>query len=163
MDDFDVEASRQRAGLTADGRDDHLLIRCASLAASSHNTQPWIFRTGPDSITIRPDTARRCTVVDPDDAHLFRSLGCAAENRVQAAAAQGLEARVRFDPTDDSVIINLAASAPITSTDLFDAIGTRQCTRLAFDGTPVNPDDLAHLELAGTGAAADRWEVTSPE
>jgi hypothetical protein len=38
------------------------------------------------SIVILPDLSRRCPVVDPDDHHLYVSLGCAAENILQAAA-----------------------------------------------------------------------------
>lgn len=122
------------------------------LAASSHNTQPWTFRSNARSITIRPDTERRCSVVDPDDAHLYRSLGCAAENLVQAASTQGLDATVRFDPDDDTVTIELTASDRTTPMELLDAIATRQCTRLPFDGTPVHPDHLAELERAGNCA-----------
>jgi len=65
------------------------LIRLATLAASSHNTQPWRFRIDGEVIRIVPDLTRRLPIVDPDEAHLLRSLGCAAENLVHAAAAQG--------------------------------------------------------------------------
>jgi hypothetical protein len=63
------------------------LVRCATLAPSSHNTQCWRFAIQPRSISILPDRSRRCPAVDPDDHHLFVSLGCAAENMVQAASA----------------------------------------------------------------------------
>jgi hypothetical protein len=62
------------------------LARYATLAPSSHNTQCWKFRLGEQSVSILPDFQRRCPVVDPDDHHLFVSLGCAAENLLQAAA-----------------------------------------------------------------------------
>ena len=150
-DEFDRAGARQRAGLMADGRDDQLLIRCATLAASSHNTQPWRFEIAPDAITIRPDLTRRCPVVDPDDAHLFKSLGCAAENLAQAAGAQGLAADVRFDSTHDAVVIGLQSTGSPPSANLFEAIPHRQCTRSAFDSTPVSPDDVAELEAAGAG------------
>ena len=48
------------------------LVRQATLAASSHNTQPWKFRVAEQSITILPDFTRRTPVVDPDDHHLAR-------------------------------------------------------------------------------------------
>src|SRR5882672_4177857 len=63
------------------------LVRFATLAANSHNTQPWKFSIRNDSISIAPDYVRRCPIVDPDDHHLFASLGCAAENLMHAAAA----------------------------------------------------------------------------
>src|SRR6266496_2544724 len=42
-------------------------IRLATLAANGHNTQPWRFHLGTRRIDIRPDFARRTSVVDPDD------------------------------------------------------------------------------------------------
>jgi hypothetical protein len=65
------------------------LIRYATLAPNGHNAQPWRFSTAPGLITIQPDFTRRTPVVDPDDHHLFVSLGCAAENLALASAARG--------------------------------------------------------------------------
>jgi hypothetical protein len=66
------------------------LVRYATLAPSSHNTQCWKFALEQDAITILPDFSRRCPAVDPDDHHLYVSLGCAAENLIRAARAHGL-------------------------------------------------------------------------
>lgn len=71
------------------------LVRQAILAASSHNTQPWKFRLERDAIAILPDLSRRCPAVDPDDHHLYASLGCAAENLILAAQATGLRGHLR--------------------------------------------------------------------
>ena len=54
---------------------------------------------GGQSVTILPDLSRRCPVVDPDDHHLCVSLGCAAENLVQAGLAPGLASEVHFGRT----------------------------------------------------------------
>lgn len=43
----------------------------------------------PNSIQILPDLTRRIPVVDPDNHHIFASLGCAAENLAIAAGARG--------------------------------------------------------------------------
>jgi nitroreductase len=161
--DFDLAATQQRAARTTGVRDDRELIRCATLAASSHNSQPWRFRLAPDAITILPDPTRRCSVVDPDDAHLFKSLGCAAENLVQAAAAQGFDAEVRFDAEHDAVAVGLMPSTAKSSTEWFEAISTRQSTRLPFDGTPVSTEDLDKLELAGHGPGVRIVMITDPE
>jgi hypothetical protein len=56
------------------------LIRLATLAPSSHNTQCWKFSVEDKAITILPNLSQRCPAVDPDDHHLFVSLGCAVEN-----------------------------------------------------------------------------------
>lgn len=58
------------------------LVRYATLAPSSHNTQCWKFALDDKGVTILPDVSRRCPAVDPDDHHLFVSLGCAAENLI---------------------------------------------------------------------------------
>jgi hypothetical protein len=159
-DDFDRMATQQRSALGGDRRDDRQLIRCAALAASSHNTQPWTFHVAPAAITIVPDLSRRCSVVDPDDAHLFKSLGCAAENLVLAAAAQGLASDVRFDDARNAVVVELEPSPSAVANELFETIGARQCTRTAFDGTPVGPDETAALEAAGTGQEVRTVAIT---
>jgi hypothetical protein len=79
------------------------LVRCATLAPSSHNTQCWYFKVEEGAITILADLSRRCPAVDPDDHHLFVSLGCATENLVQAALAHGLNANASFDASQGAI------------------------------------------------------------
>jgi hypothetical protein len=136
------------------------LVRYATLAASSHNTQPWRFEIAPDEIVIRPDFRRRCAVVDPDDHHLFASLGCAAENLVLAAAAAGLESDVQFEHATTSVRIALS-KGEVQRSALFDAIVSRQCTRTAYDGHPLTADDLRLLEAAARSSGVDALLLTS--
>jgi nitronate monooxygenase len=115
------------------------LIRYATLAANSHNTQPWKFTAQARRITIAPDLARRCPTVDPNDHHLFVSLGCAAENLILAAAAAALTATTAIE--SDTITIGLDPDRPVES-DLFKAIPHRQSTRAACDGTPVSNEKL---------------------
>lgn len=136
---YDKAAATVRSSPTAGGRDDRELIRLASLAASSHNTQPWLFERASGSILIRPDRSRRCPVVDPEDAHLYRSLGCAAENLIHAASLQQLQTTVWFDESLDAVVIDLEHAPEVEPTELSAALTTRQCTRTVHDGRPV-PD-----------------------
>jgi hypothetical protein len=89
------------------------LVRLATLAANSHNTQPWRFEIGEDAIAVRPDFSRRCPVVDPDDHHLFASLGAAAENIVQAAPVMGLEATLLFEPQGDGRVVVALRAGPV--------------------------------------------------
>jgi len=121
------------------------LVRCATLAASGHNTQPWKFGLSPDTISIRPDLSRRTPVVDPDEHHLWVSLGCAAENLVLAAGALGKHADVAFGPREVHVALDNAA--PVLS-PLVNAIFQRQCTRAEYDGQPLPKDVLQELALA---------------
>lgn len=82
------------------------LVRYATLAASSHNTQPWIFKLEPKQIQVLPDLSRRCPAVDPDDHHLYASLGCATENLLLAARAGGLKGDCRFDASKSGLVVD---------------------------------------------------------
>ena len=122
------------------------LVRCATLAANGHNAQPWRFHLEPDRITISPDFSRRTPAVDPDDHHLWVSLGCAAENLVQAAGAIGKHADVELTPQDIRISLTNGASE---RSPLADAIFQRQCTRADYDGRPLPGEVLQALEHAG--------------
>jgi len=102
-------------------------------------------------ITIAPDLLRRCPVVDPDEHHMFVSLGCAAENLAHAALANGLQANATFDAAGaGAVSVSLDATKVVTS-PLFQAIAERQCTRGDYDGKPLATEELRLLEQAGSG------------
>jgi len=131
------------------------LIRYATLAPNGHNTQPWRFRMGDKRIDILPDYTRRTPVVDPDDHHLFVSLGCAAENLSLAAAARGRPGGVRFDPADGGAILFDVDRGPAVRSALFDAIPKRQSTRADFDGRAVSVADLESLAKAAEMPGVD--------
>lgn len=131
------------------------LVRYATLAPSSHNTQCWKFAIEDKAITILPDLTRRCPAVDPDDHHLFVSLGCAAENLVQAAQAHGLMGAVSFDAARDAVRVALEPTRA-DATAMFEAIPERQSTRAEYDGKPLSKEALATLERT---AQSDRVRV----
>ncbi|GAB4109257.1 MAG: hypothetical protein Kow001_09090 [Acidobacteriota bacterium] len=105
------------------------LVADATMAASSHNTQPWRFEIRENLIRIMPDFSRRCPMVDPDDHHLYVSLGCAAENLVLAAASKGWDAGVDVRSSSNShwVEVTLHPGIPVAS-PLTEAIARRQCT-----------------------------------
>lgn len=128
------------------------LVAEATRAASSHNTQPWRFGIGADRIRIEPDFDRRCPVVDPDDHHLYASLGCAAENLVVAAAARGWDSSVEVQKSGNDHVVEVALQpAAAVASPFAAAIATRQCTRAAFDGRPVSAQGLRLLERAASG------------
>jgi len=125
------------------------LVRFATLAANSHNTQPWLFERTPTGIAILPDFVRRCPAVDPDDHHVFATLGCAAENIVVAAPSLGWAAEAVFESEAKRVNILLTPSA-VGPHPLVDAIPRRQCTRSVYDGQPIRTEQLVLLEAAGS-------------
>lgn len=144
---------RHQPGVASDRRAlIRLLVRYATMAPSSHNTQCWRFRVVDQGIHIEPDLTRRCPVVDPDDHHLFVSLGCAAENLAHAAAAYGLATEGEFDSAGSGRYVMHLSAAPAQKTSLFQAIPERQSTRGDYDGQVLSLPDLRLLEKAGSGA-----------
>ena len=125
------------------------LVRYATLAASSHNTQCWKFKLEEGLISILPDWERRTPAVDPDDHHLYVSLGCATENLVQAAQANGQQGLVD-SVADGSIQIHLEPTQAI-ALPLFQAIPQRQSTRTNYDGQPLKNDELRQLEQVAIG------------
>jgi hypothetical protein len=138
------------------------LVRYATLAPSSHNTQCWKFRMQARSITIEPDLSRHLPVVDPDDHHLYVSLGCATENLAQAALAHGLQANARFDPAGAGRIAVDLQATQARDSPLYQAIPVRQCTRGDYDGSRLSAEELRLLEHAGSGDGVRVTLLTEP-
>jgi hypothetical protein len=135
------------------------LVRFATLAANGHNTQPWIFRRTGRAVTIAGDTTRRTPVVDPDDHHLFASLGCATENLLLAATAFGLSAAYEFNASSHGITVDLTPTA-IGADALVAAIPQRQCTRSIYDGRAVPVEELALLQKAAALPGVDVALIT---
>ena len=83
--------------------------------------------------------------MDPDDHHLFVSLGCAAENLALASEARGRPGELHFDPANDGFAAFVFGDGPATGSALFDAIPKRQSSRADYDGKPVSSADLHTL------------------
>lgn len=131
------------------------IVRCATLAASGHNTQPWRFHLDQRRIAMLPDATRRTPAVDPDDHHLFVSLGCAAENLALAAGALGRPAEVQFEPYGAGSLVFDLRNGPPRRSVLFEAIPRRQSTRADYDGKPVSAADLSTLAAAAQVPGVD--------
>lgn len=162
--DYDDKADAiRRPGPIENAAQDHrILVHYATLAASSHNTQPWQFRLQDGNIEILPDLSRRCSAVDPDDHHLYASLGCATENLLIAARAAGLYGRCSYDPTTTSVRVEFAQASPERSA-LFDSIPLRQCSRSEYDGSKLTYDELRELQAAGQDDGVSTTLITDRE
>jgi hypothetical protein len=155
-----AEIRRAGAGVGSEGRAlSQELVRYATLAPSSHNTQCWKFTLEDQAIAILADRSRRCPAVDPDEHHLFVSLGCATENLVHAALAHGLKAEAAFDPAREIIRVALAPTRAEVS-PLFSAISARQCTRGDYDSKPLSTEELGLLERAGTSDSVRMLLIT---
>ncbi|MEL6238985.1 MAG: VOC family protein [Pseudomonadota bacterium] len=148
LDGVHAEIERQRRLLSGDPSLQDL-VRMATLAANGHNAQPWKFRLQDSGISILPDLSRRTEVVDPDDHHLFVSLGCAAENLVIAAEAHGRSTEVEMDGGLTGQIDIALGRGPVAEQGaLYQTIPLRQSTRSLYDGQAVSAEDLTLLATA---------------
>jgi hypothetical protein len=130
------------------GADFDSLVHYATLAANSHNAQPWRFHPTPDGAAITPDLRRALPVADADNHHLYASLGCAAENLMLAARAAGRSAALNVDPAGEGRVEIALGRADGARDPLFAVIPERQCTRSDYDGHAVGAADRALLEAA---------------
>ena len=159
MDDYDETVAQRRSVLSVQPELADL-VRYATLAPNGHNAQPWIFRLGDGRIDILPDTSRRTPVVDPDDHHLFVSLGGAAENLALAGAARGRPGEIAFDPGAPGGLAFSHDAGPPVGSVLFDAIPVRQSTRADFDGRPASAAELSSLAAAARMPGVDVILIT---
>jgi nitroreductase len=118
------------------------LVRAAILAASPHNTQPWLFKVTNSSIELYVDTNRNVGPLDPYLREEHIGMGCALENLMLAAAADGLQATVTLFPgklgsipvdrkPELLVRIDLVPGKRAES-ELYDAIPRRHTNRGAY-------------------------------
>lgn len=152
---YEATLSAQRAPLP-DTPEPIDLLRYATLAANAHNTQSWRFTLKGQLFEIRPDQTRRTPAVDPDDHHLYASLGCVAETMSITARARGLGGEIVVNEDPDRPLEVAMVPGAREADALFDAIPERQCTRSDYDGTGLSSDLVDALvgEAATLGVAA---------
>jgi nitroreductase len=125
------------------------LVRAAILAANPHNTQPWLFHVTQTQITLFADRRRTIGAIDPFLGEMHIGLGCALENLLLAATANGYLTQVSLlpDASDETWVarIDLAPGAATVS-DLYQAIPQRHTNRYPYDtGRPVTGATLGAL------------------
>jgi hypothetical protein len=97
VDDPAFEAWKQWPDAAA--ADDSLaVVQAAILAASPHNTQPWLFRVKPGIVDVFADATRHLGAFDPYRREMLLGLGCAVENLAIAATMRSLLADVELLP-----------------------------------------------------------------
>jgi len=169
------------------------LLRYATLAPSSHNTQPWKFAVNEHGIEVYADYTRRLPVADPGNRELYMSVGAAIFNIRVAAAHFGIACRVDYNHTGDSespiAFIGLSPDATcgaqeLSLAPLFASITRRHTNRNPFlfarisrstmenlgstggrtqVATYYSLDGAINAEVANLVAIADRMQQADPE
>jgi nitroreductase len=141
------------------------LVRAAILAASPHNTQPWLFKITNTSIELYLDPKRNVGALDPYLREEHIGMGCALQNLLLAAAANGYQATVTTlpgklhpipaDPAPKLLArVDLVPGKPEVS-ELYDAIPRRHTNR-----GPYIPQKPLPLEFVD---ALDRLTRDEPD
>lgn len=86
------------------------LVRAAILAASPHNTQPWLFRVHGSQIEVLAATSRNTGGLDPFLRELHIGMGCALENMVVASPTAGYIADIEL--ADGALTLHADTSTP---------------------------------------------------
>jgi hypothetical protein len=135
------------------------LVGAAVLAPSSHNTQPWRFRTSDGAIDVFADRTRALPVNDPEDRELTISCGCALFNiRAAAAAADvGTTTSLLPGPDDADWLARISAdprAASSSEAELSRHIERRRTYRRKFYARAVERTIVERLMAAATAEGA---------
>jgi len=104
------------------------LVRAGILAASPHNTQPWLFRVRGSQIEVLAETSRNTGGLDPFLRELHIGMGCAVENMDVASPTAGYVADIEI--ADGA--LNLHAD-----TSTAQRVATVGCTPASFPANPL--------------------------
>ncbi|HET8547897.1 MAG TPA: nitroreductase family protein [Bryobacteraceae bacterium] len=135
------------------------LLHYATMAPSSHNTQPWRFRVQKGTAELRADRSRALPVVDPDGRELVISCGAALLHLRVAVHHFGFGERTVIlpDADDPDLLARIELTQrPSGSSDdaLFEAISQRRTNRLPFEPEPLPRDLLPEVEDAARAEGA---------
>ncbi len=124
------------------------ILHAASMAASSHNIQPWQVKVPePRRWIVCADPARRLPAVDPDNREPILSLGAFLENLILAAGSMGYGVEVEC-LSDDRFAHELVevrfTEAPPTGYPL-ERISNRRTLRNGYSDRPISGAHVADL------------------
>lgn len=132
-----------------------VVLTMATRAPSVHNSQPWHWRVGVESLHLYADPSRHLPRTDPDRRDLLISCGAALHHCTVALAAVGWRATVhRFPDPDHPEHLAAVTVEPQSPSELdvmlAAAIPRRRTDRRTYSSWPVPWGDIA---LMGARAA----------
>ncbi len=141
------------------------LVAAAALAASPHNTQPWLFHVAPDRIEVFADLARNLGAMDYFLREMHLGIGCAIENAILAGPPNGFD--VDVEAASGSLLklsarrgrervatLHLSARPPRAPEALYRAIPKRHTDRYAYRRDRPLPKDWTDF-AAHSGVSDD--------
>lgn len=153
---------KQTAGIPAGELTE--LLAYAAKAPSGHNTQPWKFRTGGNTIEVLPDFDLALPVVDGNYRELYISLGCAVENLCIAANHFRYDAVITRKDRE-GITIGLTRNGACKENPLFSQIAKRQTNRSVYTGKKISDAALGTLQSVPVekGVSVYLTDVDSPD
>lgn len=123
-------------------------LALAVRAPSIHNSQPWLWRVGEDSVQLYADTARHLPHTDPARRDLILSCGVALQHFTVALAALGWQAVVHRlpNPAEPDHLASIEIGGRTGSEQdiaLAAAIPRRRTDRRWYSSWPVPAGDIA--------------------
>ena len=145
-----------RGSLLVGADDMHKIIYYATLAGSSHNTQPWKVEVlGDREIRVLADTTRALNVIDPKRRELYISLGAFIENLDLAAGALGYATEMQVLPRSELAayvaVVVLKRVRP-SGFDLHSLV-TRRTLRVPFHTADIRKEEVASI-------LGDDWQTS---
>ena len=126
------------------------ILKYASLAPSSHNTQPWRVKIISDSeLIIQSDSTRWIPKVDPDNRELLLSIGTFWENLVLYCLSFGFDAQTEIlatNPKDTDILkVKLVRCPPLKDNSL-ELMEMRVTNRKPYENRDLEPLHIKELK-----------------
>ncbi|HZD60691.1 MAG TPA: twin-arginine translocation signal domain-containing protein [Anaerolineae bacterium] len=126
------------------------MVRAAILASNPHNTQAWLFHVTGNQIDLYVNKKRHHGAADPLMREMYIGAGCALENMLLAARAEGYTADFVIMPNtaNDTHVAHIVLSPGKKDTSpLYNAIPNRHTNRYAYTSRKVKQEGLDSLTV----------------